>query len=479
MRSKLFCIILIISLVVSYFPAFVTAESGDKLQGSEQEKECNVRLLNAPEQISAFEQFTVTAEVYNVPQEAAYKACWLYNGEPIEGFANDNFIVSEGKLSTLTYAIPMTDSIKFGFNIGFELIDSTNKTIIAQKEIKISHNPLAVNVELNNQEITLYKGETAEIIAEVSSDSSKTYILPVGWQKNDIPIKNCTNNKFNITGTRTSTYYFYASDEYVNSSVCLSLVINPDNLGGILQKVGEVKINVIDHPPEYYEEINRNRVLSLVKPVNVEATIIKTTNLYKDENLKTKIRQVNKGTTAIYDDYHKQSAAHLILPDGTTGWVSFSAVSISNKNYTVYEDFTDQDKETFVNAKGYSSSTDYLVWINLERQKVNVFLGSQGKWKLTRSMTCATGRNTTPTIAGVFKYSYKVAKWDFGDYYVKPVLVFNGGHAFHSRTYREKDGSLLDPTIGTPASHGCIRMLQEDINWMEYYLILKSTVVVY
>lgn len=479
MRSKIFCMILMVTLVVSNFTVFAAAENGDKSKGVSQQKECSIRLVDVPEQVNTFEQFTVTAQVYNVPEEAAYKARWLYNGQPIEGFGNDHFIVTEGKTSTLIYAIPMMDNIKTGFTVGFELINPDNKATVAQKEIKVSQNPLDLNIQLDNNKITLFKGDTVQITATVGNNNGKTYVIPVGWQKNDAPLDGCTNNHFNITESRTSTYFFYAADEYMNTTVKLALVINPENLGGILQKAAVVNINVIDHPPEYYEELNRNRVLSIVKPVNVEATVIKNANLYQDENLKTKIGQVNNGATGIYDDYHEQSAAHIVFPDGTSGWIPYGAVSISNKNYTVYEDFTDQDKETFVNAKGYSSDTAYLVWINLERQKVNVFIGNQGNWKLCKSMPCASGKNTTPTIAGIFKYSYKVAKWDFGDYYVKPVLVFNGGHAFHSRTYREKDGSLLDPTIGTPASHGCIRMLQEDIDWLAYYLTLKSTVVVF
>jgi lipoprotein-anchoring transpeptidase ErfK/SrfK len=57
-------------------------------------------------------------------------------------------------------------------------------------------------------------------------------------------------------------------------------------------------------------------------------------------------------------------------------------------------------------------------------------------------------------------------------------MLFNGGAAMHSRTYTP-DGSLLDATLGRPASHGCVRMKQEDIDWLAKYIPLGTTVVVY
>lgn len=38
---------------------------------------------------------------------------------------------------------------------------------------------------------------------------------------------------------------------------------------------------------------------------------------------------------------------------------------------------------------------------------------------------------------------------------------------------------LSDATIGMPASHGCIRMMDEDIQWLYNYVPANTTVVVF
>ncbi len=215
-----------------------------------------------------------------------------------------------------------------------------------------------------------------------------------------------------------------------------------------------------------------------IETIRVQATLIESTGLFQDEWLGGYIGWLEEGTEAIYTNYVSGRSAQLELSDGRTGWVDCSTIRISTDNYVRQSDYTDEEKLAYVNQSGYSSQTDYLVWVSLKTQRVNVFTGSAGNWKLVQSFTVATGKNSTPTIAGVFQYYYRVDRWDFGDYYVRPVLGFNGGHAFHSRTYTPS-GELLDATLGYPVSAGCIRMRDEDVAWLDQHLPMQSTVVVY
>lgn len=215
-----------------------------------------------------------------------------------------------------------------------------------------------------------------------------------------------------------------------------------------------------------------------IETIQVQATVLTGTALYADMQLRQYTGWVNQGTIATYVNYCSGLSAKLTLPDGRTGWVRADSIDISQENYVRDHDYTTFEKEQYVNLAGYSSPTAYLVWISLKTQRVNVFLGRAGQWKLAQCFTAATGKNSTPTIAGVFAYQYRQEQWDFGEYYVRPVLVFNGGHAFHSRTYTPS-GSLLDARLGQPVSAGCIRMRDEDVAWLDQYLPLKSTVVVY
>ncbi len=215
-----------------------------------------------------------------------------------------------------------------------------------------------------------------------------------------------------------------------------------------------------------------------IETIQVEATVQQGTGLFADCLLTQYIGWVNAGTTGIYTNYMTGRSSELQLPDGRSGWVDCRTVTIADTDYTRETDYTTEEKEAYVNQSNYESPTDYLVWISLKTQRVNVFRGGAGSWRLDRSFVVATGKNSTPTIAGVFAYAYRMAQWDFGAYYVRPALVFNGGHAFHSRTYTP-EGTLLDPTLGKPVSAGCIRMRDEDVGWLDRYLPLQSTVVVY
>ena len=47
------------------------------------------------------------------------------------------------------------------------------------------------------------------------------------------------------------------------------------------------------------------------------------------------------------------------------------------------------------------------------------------------------------------------------------------------QSYRNVSGALLDARLGQPVSAGCIRMRDEDVAWLDQYLPLQSTVVVY
>lgn len=218
---------------------------------------------------------------------------------------------------------------------------------------------------------------------------------------------------------------------------------------------------------------------SPVRTLEVKATVRYDTSLYGYSDLSGWKGNVKAGTQVVYDNYVGQYSGRIRLPDGTVGWVSWSSLAISNADFVRYTDYTTVEKENFVNIHGYESKTDYLVWISLLTQKVNVFEGSSGQWQLVHTFSCCTGKNTTPTIAGVFEYQYRQNYWDFGYYIVKRPMIFNGGHAFHTRTYVKSTGGLLDPTIGKPASQGCVRMYDADVNWLWDNMPFGTTVVVF
>lgn len=247
---------------------------------------------------------------------------------------------------------------------------------------------------------------------------------------------------------------------------------------------------------QYTVQVDRERwdyetALDTVQGVQIEAETLRRTPLYRDRDEREILRYLPQGTalTHLYYSQDPGAPGQVCLADGTVGWVDWNDYLVSRTDYTQSEDYSTATKEGFVNQKGYSSPTGYLLWISLKTQRVNIFQGSQGGWKLIRTSPCATGTNLTPTVTGVFSVIYKTYRWRFSDvvdgqyiddyYRVYHITGFWGGQAFHSRLYKSSDGSLLDGTIGMPASHGCVRMYDADCTYIYDQIPYDTTVVVF
>lgn len=175
---------------------------------------------------------------------------------------------------------------------------------------------------------------------------------------------------------------------------------------------------------------------------------------------------------------------YITYADGTAPTKIFDTIQSSYKgNYksSYNPDYLDVTKQNFVNSRGYSSNTQYLVWANLATQKVNVFQGSKGNWKLIKVFRCASGAPSTPTPQGVTHVTYKQTAWKTDKYVCKPIVRFypNTGYAFHSILYKADESGILDGSIGFPVSHGCLRMKPASIQWIYDNIPSKTTVVIY
>ncbi|SHH62622.1 L,D-transpeptidase catalytic domain [Sporobacter termitidis DSM 10068] len=144
-------------------------------------------------------------------------------------------------------------------------------------------------------------------------------------------------------------------------------------------------------------------------------------------------------------------------------------------------DYKESEKVKWVNIKGYSSKTKYLIWVSVAYQRLNVFTGSSGNWNLSRTFIIGTGARGRDTPTGTWKIINKQPKgWTTPAYSVKPVITFiNEKYGFHSRLYYPGSAKLYDGRIGFPCSHGCIRMFSSDVSWLYENVPLGTTVVVY
>lgn len=293
------------------------------------------------------------------------------------------------------------------------------------------------------------------------------------WLLNGNPVPGFTNEQFSVYNGKTSAYPKYISEDFWDwgeVSIGFEVLIDGESF-----YITERKVNVWNVP---FSEEEIAHVLGKVKPVKVEAWLNKTANLYTNVDCKVQKGTVEKGTKVICLNSKTDFSNQIQLPDGKTGWVHVEDLNVSTKNYTQSPDLTNWDKNIFVNSKGYESSSEYLIWVNLGHQRVNVFKGKKGAWSIEGAFPCASGRNVTPTITGVFKYYAIQEKWTYPKYYVGPCMIFSGNYALHS-VLLSNSGGVYDGTLGRPASNGCVRLAKHHIDWLAENIPMGTTVVVY
>lgn len=134
----------------------------------------------------------------------------------------------------------------------------------------------------------------------------------------------------------------------------------------------------------------------------------------------------------------------------------------------------------FVNDKNLKSQTDYLIWVDLNNFKTNVFKEGSGKWILTHSYLCTTGKKSTPTPTPTDTFEVGIKGLFFGTengYKCWYYTQFKGNYLFHSIIYN-LNGSVRDGRLGMKLSNGCIRLKKYEAKWIYDYIPKGITVVI-
>lgn len=134
-------------------------------------------------------------------------------------------------------------------------------------------------------------------------------------------------------------------------------------------------------------------------------------------------------------------------------------------------DYNTSTKIDYANKKDRKSATRYLIWVSLDKQRVNVYTGSNRKWKLIRVMRCSTGRSAATPI-GTFVIHFKEKEYQ----YLTNFMEFCGS-GFHMWPGMYPNANQ---TLGRDvASHGCVRLTKKDSQWMFDNIPVGTRVVIY
>lgn len=133
---------------------------------------------------------------------------------------------------------------------------------------------------------------------------------------------------------------------------------------------------------------------------------------------------------------------------------------------------------SFINNKGLSSTTKYLIYVDTKNFQVNIFSGSKNKWSLVKSYLCSLGKPATPTPKGLFKVGAK--GYSFGEnhgYICYYYTQFKGNYLFHSILYN-LDNTIKDGRLGLEISNGCIRLAKINAKWIYNNIPYGTTVFI-
>ena len=124
--------------------------------------------------------------------------------------------------------------------------------------------------------------------------------------------------------------------------------------------------------------------------------------------------------------------------------------------------------------------------MNTYTQRVNIFTGKKGHWKLLRTDRCTSGIFIHSTGLGS---GYKIWKHQprrvrnfvnsTAKYYYNKLSYFSKGNSFHTPCWRLSNNASVNHVKGNlqPGTQGCVRMNVEAATWIYNKVPLKTKVV--
>ncbi len=212
--------------------------------------------------------------------------------------------------------------------------------------------------------------------------------------------------------------------------------------------------------------------------VNSIYTKVKLTKDIKAENIKTgQVVSLRSGTPGILNGPGPIANERVYeLGDIFKTSGQYYRVNVNDTrpySYYVSAELSREIAENFVNTVGFSSNTRYLFWTNQGTQKMYMFTGKQGNWKLYRTFTVQTGdasslvKRNGAQGTGVHLNYYVVANQV--DYNYQPQC-YNRGVIWKicsKDNHRSNSWHNFGSGSPYPGSSGCTRFTESDFSWLK------------
>lgn len=170
-----------------------------------------------------------------------------------------------------------------------------------------------------------------------------------------------------------------------------------------------------------------------------------------------------------------------LFPDDSDIEDKKDKIEVMKENYLLKSCSTNISNisDSNINSSYIESSTDYLILVSTKSQKTYIYKGIKNDWKKIKTFSCSTGTEKHKTPSGIFSINQK-GNWFFSEKYNEGGKYWSqitGDILFHSYPFSEDKETIIDSTLGTPRSHGCIRLSTDNSKWI-FENIPKNTKVI-
>jgi len=220
---------------------------------------------------------------------------------------------------------------------------------------------------------------------------------------------------------------------------------------------------------------------AIIAPSPVMAEVQHDGHIYREHTLRVQIGTVQAGDVVeVLEDFSVE-VYKVLTGDGARGWLAADKLNIPPDPPTDLTIPTPHQLEEYANQQGYASRSPHLLIVDVSRQKLYVFEGEAGAWRLTCTFACSTGMNISPTTRGTFRltdrgdwfYSYRLESG------AKYWIRFNNHYLLHTIPMdKNKNPIANEDVVGIRASNGCVRLMVDDMRWIYENIIDGTTIVI-
>lgn len=384
--------------------------------------------------------------LFQKPKKGVFKILTIIFAVFLIGFAANYYINYKYSLITNEFVA------KFNTND----FDSA-KEIIASNDFYLKLKKKTLNKDLNEYFSSRVKGLCDSSLNTEENKSKSLVIL------NEIKSYNILDSSLNKLIISLDKNYVPESDS--DYKAILDLGLDNCNNGDFITSINLLK--KIPDSSKYYNEANK--YIEKCKNDYKENLFKQADELVKDDYYTKAINLLSSADTSIISKSDAEITSKInTITEAKENYLA-SIYSNDNQNSTLTSSQLLQSITTNnINTLNIESLTPYLVYVNLSEQMTYVYKGTMNKWDNIKSFTCSTGVDDEKTPPGIFDVRER-GEWFFSDKYEqggKYWVQFYGDYLFHSVPFNKDQSEIVDNTLGTPASHGCIRLKTEDAKWI-------------